>query len=132
MFENATNSTKQGDIGESRAIYEYTKLGYVVCRTLFDSAKYDLVIEIDTILYKVQVKTTRSKTRHGVYAVDLRTGGGNKTRTTTETRKESDYDILFVLAENGICWSIPSSIMPVSCINLGDKYKEYIINNSFG
>ena len=105
MFENATNSTKQGDIGESRAIYEYTKLGYVVCRTLFDSAKYDLVIDISGTLHKVQVKTTKSTTKHGIYVVDLRTSGGNKTRSTAITRKEDDYDILFVFAENGNCWT---------------------------
>lgn len=50
MFENATTFTRQGDIGEARAIYEYTRLGYTVARTLFDSAKFDLIIEKDSEL----------------------------------------------------------------------------------
>ena len=40
MFKNAKTNTKQGDIGESMAIFVYTKMGYGVSRTIFDSEKY--------------------------------------------------------------------------------------------
>lgn len=126
MFENATNYTKQGDIGEARAIYEYTKLGFGVCRTLFDSMKYDLVVDIDGVLHKVQVKTTRCKSRHGNYTANLKVCGGNSSGNKITNRVDSDYDILFVLAEDGSCWSIPVSEFDAkTAINLGEKYKKF-------
>ena len=58
MFENATTRTKQGDIGEARAIYEYTRLGYGVSRTLFDSCRYDLIIDDGSTLQRESLPHT--------------------------------------------------------------------------
>jgi len=96
IFENATTNTKQGDIGEARAIYEYTCLGYTVSRTIFDSAKYDLIIDDGTCLARVQVKTTSfrtkeygkyaSSTKHTGFYVNLKTTGGNRKINTIRYR----------------------------------------------
>ncbi|UYL86161.1 hypothetical protein [Acinetobacter phage vB_AbaM_CP14] len=126
MFENAVTNTKQGDIGEARAIYEYTRLGYGVSRTLFDSMKYDLIIDVEGTLKRVQVKTTRYKTKYDIYQATLKTTGGNTTCSTIKNREDNDYDILFVLAEDGTCWSIP--IAELNCkttINLGETYDRF-------
>ena len=126
MFENACNSTKQGDIGEARAIYEYTRLGFGVSRTLFDSMKYDLVVDFNGSLKKVQVKTTKCKSRHGVYMANLKVCGGNSSGNTITNREDSDYDILFVLAEDGTCWSIPVTDFDAkTSLNLGTRYDSY-------
>ena len=126
MFENAITSTKQGDIGEARAIYEYTKLGYGVSRTLFDSMKYDLVIDIAGRLCKVQVKTTTFKSEYGVYRVALKTSGGNRSFQTSRKREDEDYDYLFVLASDGNCWSIPVTEFDArNSLNLGTKFDKY-------
>ena len=128
LFDNTNTWTEQGNIGEARAIYEYTKLGYGVSRTLFDSEKYDLIIDQDGTLLKVQVKTTSQKSRYGIYIANLKTSGGNSSSNYIRNREISDYDILFVLASDGTCWSIPVDAFDAkTAISLGTKYQEYIL-----
>jgi hypothetical protein len=128
MFENAVTYTKQGDIGEARAIYEYTRLGYGVSRTVFDSMKYDLIIDIDGQLYRVQVKTTSYKSNYGVYQVALSTSGGNQSFNKSRPRQDSDYDILFVMADNGDCWSVPVSEFEArNTLNMGSRFDKFLM-----
>ncbi len=127
VFDNAENTKKQGDIGESRAIYEYTRLGWVVCKPLCDSAKYDLIIERDGILKRVQVKTSHLKSS-GVCEVGLRTTGGNQSFHTVRNREENDYDELFVLINTGDCWIVPSDKLGINSITItSSKFSEYKI-----
>jgi hypothetical protein len=101
----------QGNVGVARAVYEYTKRGYTVLAPLSDSDKYDLVVDIDGDLKKVQVKTSRHQTSTGGYEVTLATKGGNRKMNTIRKRSQGDYDELFVLIETGECWSIPTSAL---------------------
>lgn len=107
LFENCENTKKQGDLGEARAIYEYAKLGYVVCAPLCDSAKYDLIVEKDGETKRVQVKTVSNKTNGG-FEVQLANKSCNTIRTSITARKQGDYDELFVLTGDDRCWMIPS------------------------
>lgn len=112
IFEKTETNTKQGDVGEARAIYEYTRLGFTVARTLFDSAKYDLIIDDGNVLKRVQVRTTSYKekmrrSRQYRYVVNLKTTGGNRKVNTIRPRQDNDYDVLFVLTDDNRCWSIP-------------------------
>ncbi len=139
MFKQATTNTKQGDVGEARAIYEYTKRGYTVSRTLFDSAKYDLIIDDDgSGLKRVQVKTSQHKAVDRVrkvertaYIVGLKTTGGNRKINTIRNREDSDYDVLFVLVADGRCWSIPTEHlksktgMCIGATGRGARYTEF-------
>lgn len=112
---NVSIKKKQGDLGEARAVYEYTKLGYTVSVPLSDSDKYDLIIDNGISLLKVQVKTSchrSSKKRDSTtgrirYGVQLSTTGSNTKGHQSRIRQKYDYDILFVMVENGQCWSIP-------------------------
>lgn len=138
IFENATTRTKQGDIGEARAIYEYSRMGYVVSKPLCDSAKYDLVIEDQNgKLLKVQVKTSNHSilNQAEVFTVQLATTGGNTKVNTTRLRQSNDYDILFVLTGNDQCFSIPVEALEgakrsinVNCVHKRSKYLKYRIN----
>ena len=126
MFENARTSTKQGDIGESRAIYEYTRMGYAVSVPIFDSELYDLVIDDGNELKRVQVKTTDHLSEYGVYKASLKTSGGNRSFNTVRNREDSDYDELFVMCGNDDCYMIPVDCMSSKTyINLGKKYIKY-------
>jgi len=130
IFENAKNSTKQGDIGEARAIYEYTRLGYAVSKPLNDSCKYDLIVEKDNSLLRVQVKTSTYKTNENGYSINLRTFGGNRSRTKIQKRKKGDWDIIFILTSNNRIWSIPEEVLGnvSNSIVVGNvKYKDYEI-----
>ena len=52
------NTVSVGDIGEAMAIADFTKAGFGVSKPLSDNLRYDLIIDINNILYRVQVKTT--------------------------------------------------------------------------
>lgn len=130
MFENCNGSTKKkGNVGVARAISEYARLGYDISIPMGDYNKYDMIVDIDGRLYKTQCKTSASKKGINSYAVQLGTTGSNSERYTRINRKESDYDLLFILLENGRCWSIPvEHIKGATCINVGDEaYSEFEI-----
>jgi hypothetical protein len=120
----------QGNIGVARAIYEYTKKGFVVLTPLSDSSKYDLVVDMNGTLLKVQVKTSRMTSKSGGYVINLKTSGGNTSHNTIRKREDSDYDLLFVLTETGKCWSIPSKELGEarnSIVVGSKKYNEFLI-----
>lgn len=127
LFEGCMNTKKQGDIGEARAIYEYTKLGHVVCAPLCDSAKYDLIVEKDGIMKRVQVKTS-SYIRNGGFVIIVATTGGNSSRNYVVPRKEGDFDDLFILTSNDRCWMIPEKSLGKKQYSVsvgGVKWQEF-------
>lgn len=127
MFSNCINSKKQGDMGMCYAIAYYSKLGWTIPIT--DSQDYDLIVDTGTKLLKVQVKTTTQMSEHGVYIVSLRTCGGNKSGNTIKTFENNQSDLLFVLTDNGDCYSIPrDAITSKNTINLGEKVLMYKVS----
>ena len=56
MFENATNSKKQGDIGMCYAMAYYSKLGWTISIPITDSQDYDLIVDTGVNLLKVKLK----------------------------------------------------------------------------
>ena len=139
LFDQIKIHKKQGDLGVARAVYEYTRLGYTVLAPLSDSDKYDLVVDDGEKLLRVQVKTSRqnnatmnhtSKGRTG-YSVNLATRGGNTKNNVIRRREDGDYDLLFILLEDGRAWSIPCSAIKARitiCVGAtGDaaQYSEY-------
>ena len=109
------NTRKQGDVGMGVAI------------PLTDSQDYDLIVEIDTQLYKVQVKTTRHQAPNGNYMVELRTKGGNRSgKETIKNFQDKDSDLLFIVANNEDTWLISTKELElINSITLGNKYKQY-------
>lgn len=122
------NSRMQGNIGVGKAISYFTEMGYVVSIPLTDSQKYDLVVDIDAVLRKVQVKTTTFKVGN-VYQVLLKTNGGNKSGTTTHLFNSSNSDLLFIWCEDGSMFNIPTKdITNTTTLNLGEKVSEYKVS----
>ena len=120
------NTKQQGDIGVAKAIYFYTALGYTVSIPNTDNSKYDLVIDKDKKLKKVQVKTTSFKTKYGIYQAMLKTSGGNKSWSGEVGRiHKENVDLVFILTEDGSVYEFPSDILDgSSTVNLGkDKEK---------
>lgn len=119
------NSKIQGNIGVGKAISYFTELGYIVSIPLTDAQKYDLVVDINNILHKVQVKTTTFKVG-SVYQVLLKTNGGNRSRSTEYLFNNADSDLLFVWCEDGSMFNIPTKdITNTSTLNLGEKVSNY-------
>lgn len=130
MF-NAKNTKKQGDIGLGAAIGYFTAQGHTVSIPLTDSQDYDLIVERNDGLKKVQAKTTRHKNKYGIYVVGLKMAGGNsKKNYIHKTCDELEYDLLFVLTEDDGAYVIPKDRLGSGQINLGKGYKQYKVTES--
>lgn len=116
-----TNKEK-GRAGMSLAIAYFGANGYTVSIPLNDTQDYDLIVDKDNILLKVQVKFTGTK-ENKRYRVKLMTNGRNKNYGTV---KDSSADILFVVTSNKDMYFIPKEIITqVSNVRLTDIYDKY-------
>lgn len=121
LLRQQTNSTRQGNVGVGSAISWFTLKGYTVSIPLTDSQDYDLVVDIDGSLKKVQVKTTYHKPKKH-YEVNLRVSSAKAIKHFDN--KKVDY--VFALTESGERYLIPSeNIQSRKCISLGSKYMEF-------
>lgn len=83
----------------------------------------------DNNILKVQVKTSRYLTEGGTYQVSLKTCGGNKSGQTIKKMDKNYIDLVFVLVDDGSCYSIPTEKIESSGpMNLGDKYSEFKVS----
>lgn len=132
IFNKSSTTTEQGDIGEAKAIYEFIKRGFVVSKPINDKARYDLIVDDGSNILRVQVKTTKQKCKRPRtgYKVKINSTYSNRNATHIRGRQDGDYDILFVLTEEGRSWIIPESALVgvVNEVTVGtSKYKQYEI-----
>ena len=120
-----TNKEK-GNTGLAMAIAYFGINGYTISIPLNDTQDYDLIVDKDNILQKVQVKATGQRTKSGTTMVSVRSSGGNGCKVY-KTVGSTDIDILFVVNEEKDIWVIPKEKMEyaVNCICLGKKFEEY-------
>jgi hypothetical protein len=101
------NTKQKGNAGIGAAIAYFTRNGHNVLIPLTDSQDYDLVVDIDGLLNKVQVKYTTQKAPSGNYVVALRSISGSSGKTY-KTVAETDIDYLFCVTENNETYLLPS------------------------
>jgi len=129
IFSGCTTQTDQGNLGLSRAIADLQFLGYRLSIPLTENQKYDLIADKDDKLYKVQVKTTKRKSKYGIYLANLRTLGGNKSSHTIKKRETGDWDLLYVLTDENVSYLIPDDdIKATNAISLGKPMEKYIVS----
>lgn len=122
------NSRKQGDVGTGYAIAYFLSNGYTVAIPISDSQKYDLVVDKDGKLSRVQCKTSFKKNRSGFYQVELRTISNTRGRKL-EIRKPSkdEFDFLFVTDGDGKTYLIPSTeVHEMSSISLAVRQQNVV------
>ena len=108
----------KGNFGLASAIYYFIKCGYTVSVPLNDTQDYDLVVDINGSLKKVQCKATEQKSKYGTTVVTLKSCGGTK-GTVYKTVKNTDIDLLFVVNMEEEKWLIPiEDITQSSTMNL--------------
>ena len=121
------NSKIKGNIAMGRAIAYYTSLGNIVSIPLNDSQGYDLIVD-DGKLNRIQIKYTSSTTPHNIYKVELRTTGGNKSRTTHKPF-DTNIEYIFCMTSKEDIFIIPIEyIKNTNAINLGNIYNKFKIN----
>lgn len=131
MSLNQKNTKKQGDVGVGVAIGLFASRGYTVCIPLSDSQEYDLIVDIDGKLCRVQVKTSRGRSRWSKgFEVQLRTNGGNQSWSGVSKKFDrSKVDYLFILTADGDQYLIPSEyVKGASSITVGNEnYEEFLV-----
>jgi len=127
---NSNYKSQQGNVGLGRAIAYYTAIGFPVMIPLNDTQKYDLVVDIDSKLFRVSVKTTKRKNKSGqFYAVVLKNSGGSSGKSVIRKFDNTSCDILFVLTKDGVMYEIPAKeIKVVSELVLDQKWNKYIVS----
>ncbi len=88
------NTQRKGDYAVAKAIATFTGLGYDVLIPLTESAAYDLVVELEGVMKRVQVRYTSTR------EVDLRRIHSNSNGYVVKKTKENAYDWLYVLSSD--------------------------------
>lgn len=86
---------RKGDIAVAQAIATFTKLGYDVAVPLTESAAYDIVVDADEYLFRVQVRFSSTD------EIELRRIHSNSKGYVIKKTKKNAYDWLYVLKKDG-------------------------------
>ena len=124
------NSKKQGDAGLGQAIAYFTSKGYDVALPLTDSADWDLIVEIDNELKRVQVKTSKQiNNANGIMMFNANVNGGNQTTSVNKLIPDQQWDLLFLyhIITHKQALIPKDALTTKGQINLGEKYKQYIV-----
>ena len=93
---------EQGDTCEAFAIFYYTSLGCIVSKPLTQSPYYDLIVDTDGVLKKVECKSSRFKNNPKSYTVALGTTGGNQSWNKVVKKIDAKkVDEIFILDGDG-------------------------------
>ena len=123
-MEFKTNKEK-GRTGLALAIGYFGSNGYTVSVPLNDTQDYDLIVDKDRKLFRISVKATGQRSRHGISICNLRNFGGTKGSIYGRENKK-DIDFMFIVNECKEMWLVPKDALPSNSINLGkdcDKYR---------
>lgn len=99
------NINQKGLIGELKVAGELLLCGYEVYFPLTGTASHDMIAVKDGVCYKVQVKTTSQKSRHGnSYIVETRTVVSSKKGNTIKklTTETIDYLAIYIIPEDTV------------------------------
>lgn len=66
------NGKTVGDIGETRVLYEFTRLGISVFLPYGENTKKDMIAEFNNKLNRIQVKTASLTKENGIYTVKFK------------------------------------------------------------
>lgn len=121
MFKN---TKKQGDWGLGLAIAYFSREECTISIPLTDSQDYDLVVDMDGELKRIQVKTTTYMRDSGSYAVSLTVKGGNRTGTSIKAFDSTKVDYVFIVTGDEDIYLIPASVLGNS-VSLGKEYDKY-------
>ncbi len=101
----------KADIAESAVITELLKKGFRVLRPVGDRLPYDLGIDIDNRLVRVQVKSAWFDAKKKCYFVDSRRTKTNRRRMLRHRYDEDDFDFAIIyLADLNVFYVMPVSV----------------------
>ena len=125
---NFITNKEKGNSGLGIAIAYYSTNGYTVSIPLNDTQDYDLIVDKDNIIKRVQVKATSCKTKYGSYQVALKSCGGTNGKTY-KTIIDTNIDEVFIVTDNIDIYIIPiEEIVNKTSLNICEKYNRFKMN----
>jgi hypothetical protein len=123
------NTKERGDQALAQAINHYLSSGYEVSLPISDKRSYDLIIEKNGNLERVQVKYAGYYSAKKRCFVGLRITGGNQSYHYAKKYSDNAFEILFVYTAKGKKYHIPwNKINARSEISIDNcKYDQYLI-----
>lgn len=110
---------RKGDIAVAQAIARFTRMGYDVALPMTESASYDLIVDTDEGLKRVQVRYS------GVKEVALRRIHSNSQGYVVKKTKDNAYDWLYVFKNTGVEYLIRQCLVGRTTIT---PTAEYLIS----
>jgi len=90
------DTNQVGDVAEQAVVLRAMELGWRVCLPVGNSSSYDLIIDVDGRLVRIQVKSAWSDTKSGNYIVDNRRTKTNRREMIRGEYKKNDFDFAIV------------------------------------
>lgn len=105
-------STKlKGDIAEQAAILKLLELGWGVSKPIGDRLPYDLIVDVDSRLIRLQVKSAWFNSFDQNYCVDVRRTKTNRKEMVRSLYSTQDFDFALVyLPEKQIFYVFPVNV----------------------
>jgi len=115
--------TRLGSLAEAKVIAELIKNGLDVFTQFSGKAPFDLVACWREQLLRVQVKGTASKTRYGIYQVQLKAVRANRTQNVIHYFDPSQCDVLAIYVEplDTVCFIRSDEIGARGQLNLREQ-----------
>ncbi|QQS69689.1 hypothetical protein IPP75_00895 [Candidatus Saccharibacteria bacterium] len=123
---------EKGDIAIAKAINYFMSCNFEVCLPIGDKRDYDLVVEKEGKLQRVQVKYAGLYPGQKSCKVALRITGGNQSFHYSKKYRDDAFELLFVYTakeqEFVVNWSEITARNELSIEH--KKYNKYLINSS--
>jgi hypothetical protein len=119
--------TRLGSLAEAKVIAKLVENGFNVFIQFSGKAPFDLVAYQDGQLLRVQVKGTASKTRYGVYQVQLKAIRSNRTRNVLHYFDPSACDVLAIYIEplDTVCFLRADEVGSRGQLNLREEPRQH-------
>jgi len=100
----------KADIAESAVTTELLKRGFRVLQPVGDRLAYDLAVDLDGELLRLQVKSAWFNAKTNCYVVDARRTETNRRRMLRQHYESKDFDFAIIyLADLGVFYVLPIS-----------------------
>ena len=100
------NTKLRGDIAEQTLGLRALRNGWGVSKPVGDRLPYDLILDVDGQLHRVQVKSAWFDENSQTWMTDTRRTKTNRRRMKREKYKDTDFDLALVFIEKLDVWYV--------------------------
>ena len=108
--QGSMDTKLKADIAESAVVTELLKRGFRVLRPLGDRLPYDLGVDLQGKLIRIQVKSAWFNAKDNCYVIDARRTKTNRRRMLRKRYSENDFDFAIIcIADLNVFYVMPIS-----------------------